>query len=72
MHSIGVSLIILKADDCPCLTQSFKSSSFKTNHLRKPPSQPKVQSQEQYVLANVDQDKKTIDKKAKKVSKQKA
>ena len=72
MHSIGVSLIILKADDCPCSTQNFKSSPFKTNPLRKPLSQPKATSHKQSVLAKADRDKKTIDKKAKKVNKTKA
>lgn len=42
------------------------------NTLRKPPSQPKATSHEQSVLAKVDRDKKTIDKKAKKVNKTKA
>lgn len=68
MHSIGVSLIILKADDCPFLTQNFKSSSFKTNTLRNLLSQPKATSHKQSILATVDQDKKTIDERMKKVS----
>ena len=72
MHSIGVSLIILKADDCPSHTQNFKSSSFKTNHLRNLLSQPKATSQKQSILAKADRDKKTINKKVKKVSNHKA
>lgn len=72
MHSIGVSLIILKADDCPSHTQSFKSSPFKTNHLRNLLSQPKATSHKQSILATVDRDKKTIDERVKKVSNHKA
>ena len=72
MHSIGVSLFILKADDCPCSTQNFKSSPFKTNPLRNLLSQQKATSQKQSVLAKADQDKKTIDYKIKKVSNHKA
>ncbi len=72
MHSIGVSLIILKADDCPCSTQNFKSSSFKTKTLRKPLSEPKATSHKQSILATADHDKKTIVIKAKKVNKNQA